>query len=289
MLNHKLKIIAILLLACMIGATAVPAAASVVREAGEQARVILGFLPACEKQQPAPNERINPIEPVVLKTEVTGAEGDNEQILYQGSRDSLEENPQDHYSLTSEQMEQYLQDGFTVSDLYEADARANKLFIPPEQLLEIKKTEGDWEQVEKTAKQNAALEIVERVYKDKYPAAYEEMSKYQLEPEAQLQLFAYYNHDKSTSMKELIDRYQQSPEVFKQDQAKLTDKSATWSIRANKANLSSPSKEQKSEIASSETVLKERDQQLIEELAEKTGQSVDKLAEQYQSFVKGAW
>jgi len=288
MLNRKLKAIALFILICMIGTSAMPVAASVVREASEQAGAILGLLPAREKQQPVPNERIFPIEPVELRTEGTGGEGADERILYQGSRDSLVENPQDRYSLTAEQMEQYLQDGLSISDLYEADNRANKLFIPPEQLLEAKKTADDWEQAEKAARQNAALEIVERVYKDKYPAAYEEMSQYQLDPVAQLQLFAYYNRDKSSSMKELITRYQKSPATFTQDQANLTGNQPTWTLKIRGGDASSRSLDASDQGADAEVVLNEYDQQLIEELAKRTGKPVEQLTEQYESFVKGA-
>ncbi|XID93325.1 hypothetical protein ACF3MZ_01955 [Paenibacillaceae bacterium WGS1546] len=283
MLKQRRKMFSIFILVCMIGTAAMPVAASVAREAGERAGEILGFKPIRDKVM-VPNERISPVEPVVLQTEVTGV-GDDEQVIYQGSRDSLEAQPQDWFSFTTEQMERYLQDGFTISDLYEADARANQLFIAPEELLEIKKTEDDWEKVEKIAIKENAQRIVEQVYRAKYPNEYKEMRKHKLDPEIQLQLFAYYHRDNSSSIKDLINSYQKSPETFNRDQIKLMEKSASWVTKAPNA---ASSQDQQRATASSDISLSARDQQLMRDLAEKSGRSVEALTEQYRSFIKGA-
>ncbi|RED54737.1 hypothetical protein [Cohnella lupini] len=284
MFKQRKKTIVLLILTTMIATSAMPVAASVIREAGEKAELILGLKPE-RIEQAAPNDRISPIEPVVLKTEGTGA-GEDEQVVYQGSRDSLEKEPQDRYSMTTEQMEKYIDDGFTIADLYEADALANQWLIAPDQLLKHRKVEGNWEKGLQSAQTENAQLIVEGVYKPKYPKEFAELSKEKLNPETQLQLFAYYDRDQSAPMKNLINLYRKSPETFKQNHKKMLSDTAS---RVTEMHLSKPTTSGKQSTKDvSQVELSEREQQSMQELAEKTGIPADKLTQKYQSFLEGA-
>jgi hypothetical protein len=284
MSKTKRKLVVVITLASMIVTSAMPVAAGVVQEARDQAASILGYKPTREKNT-VPNERLEAVEPIVLKTEATGSGGD-EEVVYQGSRDSIEEQPQDVFTLTAEQMEHFMQEGFAIADIYEADKLANQLMIPPEELLKHKKSEGKWEKAVDKAKSETAARVVERVYKTKYPKEYAEISKHKLNPEDQLQLFAYFDRDDTSSMKDLIVRYQKSPEAFKQDQEKIMSNSKASALNKLKDAKSTSGKQ--TTQSAGKNKLTEQDNELMKDLAKKTGKSVEDLTKQYQSFIEGA-
>lgn len=286
MLKKTKKYVAIVVMIGLLGTASVPVVNSFATEGG-QVQSVFGFHRQAE-QKDVPNERLQPIKPVTLATEVSGDEQEVEPV-YEGSRLSLHENPEQHdwYSLTAEQMEQYLQEGFTIADLYEADAIANELIIDPEVLLSLKKEEEDWEKVKATAQEQNAQKIVKEVYSVKYPKEYKELSKLKLSSREQLMLLSYYDRDRTVSMKELTQTFQEAPSEFLKSHADVMTSFASRGSRAEVKEQGASGTNDEARLKAEELSLSERELEKLQQVADISGLSLEELAEKYHKAVEG--
>jgi len=272
-MRKKYRIFTIVLCISLVGSSFFSVANGFAKEISEQLTPLFSKKPF-ESDRIDANGRIYQPEQVVLKTEVDSTEG--EEPVYQGSRDSLVDpsEQKDLISFSQEEMERYLLEGYSIADLYEADALANEIFVEPDELLKMKKEAGSWEDIRSKGVEQQTAKVVDSL-KAAFPAEYMELQKYELTPEEEILLLAAYDRNRSTSIDQLAENYKNSPELFTAERT-----NALFDVRSEQAI------ENKQQATEPEE-LSDREMEKLKELASKRNLSLDVLVEKYQSSKRG--
>ena len=273
MLKNK-KWIAISLCVGLVASSILPVANSFAEELAEQGFPLFTTKPAVDSIV-APNERLQQPETVTLQTEASDSEK-SEEPIYQGTKVTLEPDPtaaEEFYNMSQSEMEQYLKEGFTLHDLYQADALANVMMIKPNELLELKQAEGDWAKAEAKAQINQALEQI-KPYIEKHPKEYQQLKKQSLTPQAELLLMSIYDRNRSVPVKDLVQQYKKSPASFVDNHVEKTKSKDVKDISLfeKKGSNGAPT---------------EREMENLKKLAEKTNTPLEDLVQKYKTFQKG--
>ncbi|WP_347487983.1 hypothetical protein ABDB91_12165 [Desulfoscipio sp. XC116] len=155
------------------------------------------------------NLNIDPPEAIIVEN------NDNEGMIYQGERVSLEEGDafkNDKYHIGKDEMEELIKEGHSIADIFKLDELANRLDEDPQKLLALKKGKNQsWEQVEKSLLMERAEKYLAKL-KEKHPEEYEQLQARGLSLEEQFTLMAMYDKHIAPTMQELIKTYEQDGE-----------------------------------------------------------------------------
>ena len=136
-------------------------------------------------------------------------------VLYQGKKESLQSGDpfqEDKYHIEKEELEDLMEKGHSIADIFKADEMGNRLNVDPKNLLEKKKEKNQkWEEIEKEVLKERAEKFLNKL-KEKHPQEFEQLQAAGLSVEEQFTLLAMYDRHIVTSIEQLIDTYKQSGE-----------------------------------------------------------------------------
>lgn len=225
-----------------------------------------------------PSQKIIELEPEVYSTEnvpsdkiITASDKEGE-ILYKGTLSTLNPEGKDMFYIGEKEIEDMMQKGYSVEDIFEADKISNEIGIEPEALLEKKAASNkSLEQIKKDVLAESREKTISEL-KNKYKNEYKKLKGKNLKETEIINLLAYADVNNVKVSDTLINEYQKNGDkVFKK---------AKNEIKANKV-----SQETKKEYQLSEAETKDLSEELIgklEVLSKKTGISVEELAKGYQ-------
>lgn len=213
-------------------------------------------------------EVTEPEKAIYDKTVVTSNEG---EILYKGTTATLDPNMPDMYNLGEEEIENMMEKGYSVEDIFEADKISNEIGIEPEALLE-KKTSSNksLEQVKKDVLEESRKKTFAKL-KTTYKTEYEKLKSKKMSEDEIMNLLSYADINKVKVTDTMITTYQKEGEKFFQ---KTTTKTTGSQISQNKKAEYKLTDAEASSM-SDETLNK------LEALSQKTGKPVEELVKAY--------
>ncbi|BCJ92671.1 hypothetical protein acsn021_02400 [Anaerocolumna cellulosilytica] len=203
--------------------------------------------------------------PYHKNTSISDMEG---EIMYKGTKVTLNPEGKDVYSIGKEEIEAMMQEGYSVVDIFEADKISNETGIAPEILLE-KKTDSSKSLAE--IKKEILEENREKTYeklKDTYKKEYEKLKNKKLKETEIMNLLAYADVNNIKVTDELIVTYQKSGEKLFQS-------------TMNESKVNQGTKE-KYQLSDAETKgLTQELMSKLELLSQKTGKPVEEMVKAY--------
>jgi hypothetical protein len=225
-----------------------------------------------------PSQKIIELEPEVYNTEnvpsdkiITASDKEGE-ILYKGTLSTLNPEEKDMFNIGEKEIEDMMQKGYSVEDIFEADKISNEIGIEPEALLEKEEaTNKSLEQIKKDVLAESRDKTTSEL-KNKYKNEYKKLKDKKLKEMEIINLLAYADVNNVKVSDTLINEYQKNGDkVFKKAK--------------NEIKVNEVSQETKKEYQLSEVETKDLSEELIgklEVLSKKTGISVEELAKGYQ-------
>jgi hypothetical protein len=225
-----------------------------------------------------PSQKIIELEPEVYNTEnvpsdkiITASDKEGE-ILYKGTLSTLNPEEKDMFNIGEKEIEDMMQKGYSVEDIFEADKISNEIGIEPEALLEKKEaTNKSLEQIKKDVLAESREKTTSEL-KNKYKNEYKKLKDKNLKEMEIINLLAYADVNNVKVSDTLINEYQKNGDkVFKKAK--------------NEIKVNEVSQETKKEYQLSEAETKDLSEELIDKLevlSKKTGISVEELAKGYQ-------
>ncbi|MEW6183311.1 MAG: hypothetical protein AB1500_09085 [Bacillota bacterium] len=128
----------------------------------------------------------------------------------------------DIYNFKPEDVEELLEEGYSLQDILKADEIGNRIYEDPKILLQRKKDENkDLEEIEKDIRSERRQSSL-KVLKEKYPEEYQKLLDEQFNEEDQFLILAFEDIYGTESFEGLIDGYKQKGRlVFKEKATKM--------------------------------------------------------------------
>jgi len=195
----------------------------------------------------------------------------NEEILYKGTKSTLNPGTPDIYNISEDEVKSMLQEGYTVKDIFEADKIGNETGIEPKTLLEKKESTGkSLNQIKNEILETNRKKVVEE-FKKTYPKEYEKLKSKKVKESDITNLIVYAEINNRKITDDLVTAYLKSG-------SKLFEKPI---VTENEDQISQDDKK-KYQLSDLET--ESIPAELIpkfEELAKKTGKPVKELMKGY--------
>jgi len=196
---------------------------------------------------------------------------DDGEILYKGTKSTLDPDSKDMFNIGEEEIEAMMQEGYSVEDIFEADKISNETGIEPEMLLEKKaETNKSLEEIKKDILEESREKTFAKL-KETYKKEYDKLKSKKLKESEIMNLLAYTDINNVKVTDELITAYQKSgDELFSKP---LTEKKESQLSQEKIKEYKLTNTEAES---LSEDILTK-----LEVLAQKTGRSVEELVKAY--------
>jgi hypothetical protein len=209
--------------------------------------------------------------------EITIQLPDKSEVIYKGVKKSYTKDlkSSDIFSYSQEEMEQLLEQGYSIEDIVKADEVGNRLIEEPKKLLEMKAdSKKDWTGIEKEVQNSRNHEYVSKM-KEKYPDEYKKLAKEKFSDEDMSKIFTYIHHNNVASVDSLISSYKTQGESALKYSESSADKIKVSKSYMDKLGLS------ESDIKG----LSDESLKTIEEIAKKKGITAKELVKQVNSLL----
>ena len=226
-----------------------------------------------EPQNITPLNTNNKVGPIKEKEQEIFISGDGEEVVYQGQKKSLSDGTplaENRYHTGPEEIEEFLNSGFSIADIFQADEIGNKIGIEPKKLLERKKEEQkDLDKIKEEIVKERKRNVINSL-KEKFPDVYQQLSTEQLNENDMSTLMAFLAYYDVTSIKQLVDEYKsKGTDAFKA-YSKKRDTKPSEQVK-NKYGLT----DEEAQGLSDETLSK------LEIIAAKSNKSVKQVLTEY--------
>ena len=176
------------------------------------------------------SKTLNLKTPDKLETiKLTPDEGD---VLYKGTKQSLDKNSKDKYNFDENDVRELLTNGYTIQDIFKADEIANRIDEDSKSLLERKKeSKKDLNTIEKDIKAERIHTYLEKL-KNRHLDEYNKLAKEDLSEEEQFTILGFFETNDVSSIDQVIKEYKKSGDkgfrkLAKQKVKKISDEKAS--------------------------------------------------------------
>lgn len=194
---------------------------------------------------------------------------DDGEILYKGTRSTLDPDSKDMFNIGEEEIEAMMQEGYSVEDIFEADKISNESGIEPEILLEKKaETNRSLEEIKKDILEESKEKTFSKL-KETYKKEYDKLKSKKLKENEIMNLLAYTDINNVKVTDELIATYQKSgDEFFKNSNYGIKDSQLSKEM-SNEYQLTGD----EAKVISDKVLSK------LEAISQKTGRPMEELIE----------
>lgn len=194
---------------------------------------------------------------------------DDGEILYKGTRSTLDPDSKDMFNIGEEEIEAMMQEGYSVEDIFEADKISNETGIEPEMLLEKKaETNRSLEEIKKDILEESREKTFAKL-KETYKKEYDKLKSKKLKESEIMNLLAYTDINNVKVTDELITAYQKSgDEFFKNSNYGIKDSQLSKEM-SNEYQLTGD----EAKVISDKVLSK------LEAISQKTGRPMEELIE----------